>query len=454
MRARIISIVAILLCWIMAAANAQAGEIIRLDQAQRLALENNHDIKELVEKKQRADITLIRACTMLLPSIYLRGSITRHDKSIKFPSDSDMDLLQTACDQGDVSSCATLQSTEQMTIQDLWGYSTSLTATMPLFYPRSIPLIMNADSGVDVMDLMKRHGESELLYSVTAAYYAVLQADKLVDVAEKALERSQDHLKSAQNKVKAGKGVRLEVLRAEMRIAEAEKALTETTAGRDLARQGLGFLIGRPETFGVVLPEIVAKQPEGSVPSLVENAQRQRLDLRAMRENVVIADRNNTDAWLKFAPDFSIQGSYSWANASGFSNSNSSWQVMFMANLPILEAGTQVADIMETASKTRSSQIEADKLAEQIANQVREAELNLNQARAKLDVSIKQSELARENYELVKRQYDVGLVDNLTMLDAETELFRAEQSQAREELSEILAILTLRQRSGFILGRK
>ncbi len=432
------------------AANAEeaALPLVSLETARRMALDTNHDLVDLRETLLQADIGIQRAWGMLLPSVSLQGIVTRNDKEKTFPSQRQMDSLQQACDGGDQTACIELQATNPMTIRELWSKSASLTGQMALFNPRSIPTIMSAHIRRESMRLTKAHGEAELLYGVTSAYYAVLQARKLVSIAKEALGMAKEHLRLAHVRLEAGTGVNIEVLRAEMGVADAEASLNEARNGFELARQSLGFLIGKPEPFRVRKPAQPPSETPMETPELLAYALAHRKDLKAARQSVEAAEKSEIDSWLSLAPNFFMQGSYDWQDSSGLTSDEESWRILFIANLPLFDAGQRIADIRERRSLLRQARNDLSRKRERAANEVREAALLLKQSGLQLESLKKKRDLAVENYAQAKRRYEVGLADNLTLTDAVTERIHSEQTYANEELALTLAGLALRHRIG------
>jgi len=412
-------LVLITLLWSEPAVYAQ--ETIDLKEAHTQALRYNHDLKNLQETMQQAEISIQRAWSILLPSVSLSGTITRNDEAIA-------------------------------NIKDQWTKSASLSGSMMLFSPKSIPLIINAHKGSKATELSVDHAKSELLFGVTSAYYATVQAKKFLMIAKKNLERSEEYVKLAEARKKAGQAIRVDVLRAEMEKADAESAIIDAEGAYKLALQGLGFLIGKDE-FEV--PDSIESKTVklGNKQQMLDHALDNRLDLKASKMQVAIAKRAEIQSWVSFLPDFLMQGSYDWTDATSpfTGNKTESWRLMFIANWPIFDGGAKIADARQNHSLYAQSKINNDKLEKEISNKVKEALIKLEQANAKYNSSLKKQELAKENYSLVKQQYELGLVDNLAMVDASTSLLQADQSLILAELSYKLAELSLQQASGFYI---
>ncbi len=431
-------------------AGATDTQALTLDDALKLAAANNPDLKEIDEVVLRAEVGIQRAWSVLLPNLGANAAITRNDSEVKLPSDGDLAALDAGCTAGDQALCDELAATRQIVIQERWMRSAGLTASMTLLSPRSIPLIINGHASYQTARRQARHARAELFYAVAAAYYAVVQAEKLTAVAEKGLERADEYLKLAQNRFKVGAGIEVDVLRAKMERADAEKVRIQAHTGYQLAQQALGFLIGVTPPL-VLTPPAAPALPEAQKKDWVKQAVETREDLRAAEQTIAIAERSELEAWLGFLPNTYVQGSYDWTSASGFSGDETSWRVMFVAEWPLFEGSRKIADIRERRSRIRSARLASRRLRDQIANEVREAWLKREDAHSQLLASRTKAELAKENYRLIKRQYGVGLADNLSMLDASTALLQAEQSLAVDELSEKLSVLTLRQRLGLYL---
>lgn len=406
----------------------QAETVISLDQARQMALSNNHDIKNMEETLKRVEVAIQSAWSILLPNINARGNITRNDKEISFPT------VPTAT-----------------VIQEKWTQGASISGQMTLFSPASIPLIMNAHGASDATKEDIRHGKSELLYAVTSIYYAAVQARKLIEVSQQAVKRAEEFVSLSEARLAAGISIRLEVLRAEMDLSDAEKTLIQAETAYGLAKQSLALLIVRATPYEVESPKRYPELPSENIDELLEQAEKQRLDLKAARMRITLAERSSLQTWMEFLPDFYMQGSHDWSSVENFGGAKKSWRILFVADLPIFEGGRRIADLRDKAALERIAENDASKLADGIVYDVHNAMLELRRSKAQLQASRKKLELARENYAMVISQYEAGLVDNLTMVDASTMLLQSELGLAGEELSVQLATLTVRQRAGYYI---
>jgi outer membrane protein len=100
--------------------------------------------------------------------------------------------------------------------------------------------------GVDLAGLQRKAAHRDVAFQVTEAYYRVLQAMRLAEVAEKSVENIDAQVKRAQSFFRAGTVGRNDVLRAQLGLAAAQQRLIQASGAVVLARGRLATLMGLP----------------------------------------------------------------------------------------------------------------------------------------------------------------------------------------------------------------
>lgn len=144
-----------------------------------------------------------------------------------------------------------------------------------------------------------------------------------------------------------------------------------------------------------------------------------RKDLLMLGKMEEIADRNITDAKLRFLPTLQGLWNWSWSSNTGFAGRNTQWRAMVTLNWSIFEGGFRKFQIDEAKSKLRevkfnrqAASLVAENESHQAISQVRSARLALATSKATM-------KLAGKNLALVEKQYKLGVAQQTTLLDAE-----------------------------------
>lgn len=439
----------LLVLTLLAAAPVGATErsTLSLAQAHDLALRHNPTMKNLDEVVYQAELVRYRVAAILLPNLSANGSITRNDQEIEFGFPDFNGLIDARIAEYHGTAPPAMGPGEFSTIQELWGQQVGVTANITLFNPRSIPLLKNAYDHIDASRLQKRHQRNELLFAVTASYFGVRSAEEALAMALENLETAGRFHELAKARQSVGDAVRVEVLRSEITVAEAERRLKEAEDAVRLAYTGLGFLIGRHEPFRIAAPEAPAA-PGGELAALTEQALRDRLDLQALRIQNTMAERNKTDTWAKFLPTFDLTYNWTWNSAEGFAGDNDSSRLIFGARWSLFEGGSRIVELEERESQVRQAGLMISQLSLDIREQVEKDLVGLEQARRNVTIARKQLALAEENHKLITAQYQNGLATSLDLQDATNTLSRARRAQVLEALKRDLGVLKLEKSVG------
>ena len=409
-----------------------AGPTYSITDARRMALERNVNLKMLDENVRQAEILRQRAYTILLPNLSADGSITRTDKEIGMDMPNFEALLA-----GDLSAPG-----ERLIIQEQWGRRWGVTANMALFNAQSIPLIKNAKTNIEATRLERDHQQAELLFAVSAGCYALLSSEQARIIAEEDIRNAKEFVKLAEARLKVGRGVRIEVLRATLEVQYAIQRRQNADDAVRLARAGLGYLIGAEGAFRIARPE-APQAVEASLAELQRRALSSRLDLHASRLRETILERDKTRVYSTWLPTFDVTWNYSWDSATGFGGEHGSWRLIFGARWEILKGGSRFADLRETASNMRLAAYGSAAKELVIREEVERAQVDLVACRRNITLARQQLSLSEETQALAKKQYQHGLTTGLQVIDANTTHRRAQQGLLLEQLSCDMAALSL-----------
>ncbi len=420
----------------VAAENAE-GDVVTLEQAQRLALERNPSMKNIGETVYQANVLIYRAWAILLPNLSASGSITRNSSEavLAFP---DFEAQPDA--NGDLPMIETV-------MMEKWAKTFGFTANMTLFNARSIPLLMNAYDNVDYSKMSGRQSRNDLLLAVAAAYFQGYSAEEALDVARRNLENDEEFLKLAQAKKEVGQGTKIDVLRAETALMDAEKELKNAEDAVELSKTALGYLIGIEDAFTITKPEPV-EPVGGGLDAVVSKAIRDREDLKAARLARTMAERDRMETWTKWVPSLDVTYKWDWNSAAGFSGEKDNWMLIFGANWSILEGGGRIAELYERKSKERMAGNSADQLELDIKESVETNMLEMQKRRRNVELADKQIALAEETHRLITRQYELGMATSLDVTNASNDLSNVRRARILEQLQLDMAALMLNKAAG------
>jgi outer membrane protein len=285
-----------------------------------------------------------------------------------------------------------------------------------------------AGLAVDIARLQTQRAYQTVANDVAAAYYQVLRARSLHRIATESVRRAEDDLDVARKLAKGGVIEREKVLRAEVALAQAQRALDTAEEGEAIAVAALNLAIGLnvSAATGVVDTGDVPLFPL-SLSECLQAAVAARREFEVARESVQVAQVGSRVARADFAPRVVADGSYldyQQANPRGH------WDLPFAfikLEWTLFEGGKRVAEVRVADSRIREAMAQADSIADTIAFQVNQAYRQLVAARKGIERSRPAVEQARENYRLVLARDRQGDAIPAEVTDAEAALTRAQQ---------------------------
>jgi outer membrane protein TolC len=306
-----------------------------------------------------------------------------------------------------------------------------------------------AGIAVDIAQLQTQRAYQTVADDVAVAYYQLLRARSLHRIATESVRRGQDDLDVARKLGKGGVIEREKVLRAEVALAQAQRALDVAEEGEAIAVAALNLAIGLnvSAATGVV--------DTGDVPPFTQSladclrvAVTGRREFQVARQAVRVAQVGSRVARADFAPRIVAEGNYLDFQQSSPRGHFDLPFGFIKLEWDFFEGGKRVAEMRVADSKIREAQAQAESIADTIAFQVNQAYRQLVTARKAIDRSRPAVDQTREAYRLVVARSRQGDATPAELTDAEAALTRAEQDYANS----VYGYLTAIERIQFAMG--
>ena len=449
-------------------------KVITLQDATALAVQESIDLRIASAKIDEANARVHQAWSFVLPNVSLGGEYNFNfpEQTVAFGDDEQFkqqallfnslaDLTEGAAAQNPDpiaqraaqeraaqlrATANTLQNTraQEIVVQPAHVVNGQLQLSMPLFSGRAIPLLQNAYTGLDLTKMGAKQARASIGFAVAQVYYQVAATQRIVEIARGQKDSAAHHLELAKQREEAGFLTELQRQRAELELARAEQQAKNAENGLRAAKAALGNLIGQEEDFDVVEPPAIAPAEVNGADVLVARATAGRTDVRMQRAALEIADRNRTDAWMRFMPSLRLVASGRYTtNTSGFVSEPFTGVVALQANVPIFDGGLAIGAVEESNAQVRMELLRARQLEQQVEQEVRGAvdEIALK-AEAK-DIAERVAMLAKAQHENAERLFDNGLATSLDVSDARLAAFASDVDAARARFDLEIAKLGL-----------
>ncbi len=437
------------------------ASVITLDEALRVAAKDNLDLKAAAARLRQSNEASWKAWAGYLPQLSVSGAYTRNEfgASIQLPSGFAVRGRTGASDEPpadpvglpgtDTNQFIVPTGFQEATIQKLNQLAGQAELTQTIFSPQLMFGIRAAYAGEDVAKATVEGVRRDVLFGVAQAYYGVSALKRALEVSQQLLEIAQRQEKDARVRFQAGTIAKVGLLRAEIDRARAEQDLKRSRNAYESARLGLALLLNRNTDFDVTDPPEPTLPPNGS--ELEDAAVRDRPDVQAARSNVDVARQSRNSAAARYLPNVGAFGRYQLSNIGGFTGQNGQWLVGVQAQWQIFDGGRRESDIREGNARIDEA-IASELSTEQKArNEVRQALLDLESARANAAKAKEQRDLAAENQRLVDVSYRAGAATAIEQADATAQLRNAEIGYTNEALGAQLAALRVLKVAGAAL---
>lgn len=283
-----------------------------------------------------------------------------------------------------------------------------------------------------------RAAQISLIAEVAKAYLAEQAFAEQYDLARKTVESRESAYKLAKQRFDVGASSALDLRQNETLVQSARASLATLTRQRAQATNALTLLVGKP------LGDLPAAQTlSGQTivteipPGLPSDLLARRPDIRAAEQRLRAANANIGAARAAFFPRISLTGSIGTASnqLDGLFDSGSrTWSFVPQLVLPIFDAGRNRANLNLAEARNNIAIAEYEKSIQTAFREVSDALV----ARAALEEQIAAQQAVQdaqaERLKLADLRYQNGVASSLEVLDAQRELFTAQQQLVQARL--------------------
>jgi multidrug efflux system outer membrane protein len=277
-----------------------------------------------------------------------------------------------------------------------------------------------------------------LVAEVAKAYLTERALYEQQQLAQKTLEGREAFYKLAKQRFDVGASSALDLRTSETLVASARISLAALARQRAQAINALTLLVGKPLTD---LPEPQALSDQKIVtelpPGLPSDLLTRRPDIRAAEQRLKSANANIGAARAAFFPRISLTagiGTASNALSGLFDAGSRTWSFAPQLVMPIFDAGRNKGNL--TLAEVRKNEAVADyeKTVQVAFREVADALV----ARSDIDDQISAQRdflnAVKDRLQLAQQRFNSGVASSLDVLDAERDLFSAEQSLVQVNL--------------------
>jgi outer membrane protein len=390
------------------------GKGLSLEEVVRTALENHSSVKSAAFQTQAQDALLHQQMAAYYPSISLKNSYqTKNTGGRSANASQAFDSLSSVAD---------------------------LSLTLYNFGKRE----GNVQAARDTLDATQQSYNAtanDIVLAAKQAYYAVLQAEALLNVNDETVNDRAATLKQTQSFYDVGTRPRSDVTQAEADLYLAQANLFSAKNAVEVAWANLRNAMGVDDYPKQPLADAMSTDPfpmslaQAKEAAFAARPELLQLDaqLKARDQQIAVARRNHL-------PDLLLSSSYGrQASHSELFPLNPTWQVQLNFNIPIFNGFQTTYQVQEALANYSSAKEQLRLQRQQVAFQVEKYYLNLTAARDVVRANEAAVRAAKQNLELHEARYQVGYAPIVEVTTAQATYTSAQTNHVNALIAQKLA---------------
>jgi multidrug efflux system outer membrane protein len=287
-----------------------------------------------------------------------------------------------------------------------------------------------------------------LIRDVASAYFASREAAEQIALAEATVRSRQEAVRIARLRLDAGVTSALDFRQAESLLTQAETELAGLRLAQARSDNFLAVLAGGPVAGPLAAPLALAEQGHeqpvaAGLPSALMVV---RPDVVAAEERLRAARANIGAARAAFFPSISLTGSLGFAStALGnlIGSDGLSWSFGPSIDLPIFDWGRRQGNLTVAEARENVAVADYERTVQQAFREVADALAGRRWLAEQVAAQTRATEAQRQIARLARARYREGVANYLEVLDAERNLFAAEQALIQLRRTELDNLVSL-----------
>jgi multidrug efflux system outer membrane protein len=395
----------------------------RLKDLIKTALTNNYDLRATASRIEQARALAAQTRAQFFPQLGYDGEITRGKNS----------FFNRAAPSGGRISDSALGLLSIAWELDLWGR------------------IRRADEAARAQ--LFAAGEARrgvmlsLVSDVAQAYFELLELDLQLEIAKRTTKSFDDTLRIFRERLEGGVASKLETARAEASLATAASSVPDLERVIVIKENQINFLLSRDPgpipRAAVLLDQRVPPDIPAGLPSILLE---RRPDVRQAEQELVAANAQIGVAVADFFPKIGLTTFFGRASAalSDFSSGKANtWAIAGAVSGPIFQGGRLVGQYDQAEAQWQEAQLHYQQTA---LNAFQEVSNALTSRQKLEEIRIQQVRAVAALIKAVQfstQRYVAGLSSYFEVLEAQQQLFPAENALAQTQLNQLLVVVQL-----------
>jgi hydrophobe/amphiphile efflux-1 (HAE1) family protein len=306
-------------------------------------------------------------------------------------------------------------------------------------------------SSLDASKLQLERNRQELQYQVVESFYAALMNEQGVRVADEQIALGTRQLALAKARFEAGSVARLDVLQAEVELANARARRIQARAAVDTAYQALRTVLSLPQSQALTLKGTLDERPDHLTREVLNASIPSRPDLRAFNARRDMAQHSVALANAEVKPSLALTGNMQYQD-DGLNNllktDNQSYTLGIAMRVPLFGAPTAAAKRAVAQAQVKQTEHGLNAATDAARLEVESAWTAFEASDEVVTTQQKALELARESVTIAQTSYENGVITSAELNDAQVRLLQTEWLLMQAKYSRIVAAARARVAAG------
>lgn len=386
-----IPILLVLLLDIFTSTTVLAADALTLDDYYAAALQRSESTAIQLEQVHQAEESYRQAGAAFLPTINGVASYTRQE-----PLPSGNPQTPASLSQQSLSRIALSQ---------------------PLFRGmREYAALRQSRDLLAAQEQDYRHAKILLYTDVMQNFYTILALEGDIDNYNEEIRLNREREADIRARVRIGRSRESELLNVQSGISTLLATVEQLRGQLSVAREALAFLSGLDASTPLVdtTPPPARLAPLQSYLDEIRN----RPDVHASQQRLSAAAEGMAVARGEHLPTLDLNANY-YLERPGYLN-DSKWDMQLAVTIPLYAGGSVQSKVRQAGSQRNQAELTQTQVLRQAQQEIRSAYRSVTLALAQVQALQNATVAARKSYEAQRREYALGLVSNLDVIQALT----------------------------------
>lgn len=310
------------------------------------------------------------------------------------------------------------------------SHSNTLSASLPIYTGgQTRGATKQAKAGYLAAVAGQQAAWNEMRSTVTNGYFQVLQAENMTKLSKEAVDRLTEHLKNVQAQYDVGVVAKVDVLRSQVELSNAEQDMIKAQNGYDVAVASLDRIVGLPMDTELKLVNLLTYAPyDNDMNYCLTYAAEHRPELVKAKEGIRAAEGALLVARSGYQPQVGARFTQSLGEGKGDNwpgDGRNNWAAGISVSMNIFDSGVTYSKIHQAKENYSKAQAQYRDAVDGVNLDVRSKYLSLREAEKRIHTTDVAVERAEEDYRIAQLRYQAGVGTNTDVMDASVALTQA-----------------------------